>query len=210
MCRTKGWRGWNSFLFFGSLCCFSKSRLFFFLLFSKPPFFPLRKSSSPPPATVAVCFSDSPTRGPLRASAFRRLTFFFLLWAMINLRELLQLRSWALSQRELRGRRGYQWQAAPFSHYWEAWIAPDFSRDRWHWIFLGLACSTGDRPVVSQYPLFPPAATQQQRTAGSGGATLSGQEQVRKKKYERVLLTCIFPSVHPSVHPSIPPSSVTA
>lgn len=30
MCRTKDWRGWNSFLFLGSLCRFSKSVFLFF------------------------------------------------------------------------------------------------------------------------------------------------------------------------------------
>lgn len=60
---------------FSSLAlCVAFLRVFFF---SKPSLFPLRKSSSPPPATVAVCLSDSPPRGLLRASAFRRLTFFF-------------------------------------------------------------------------------------------------------------------------------------
>lgn len=51
------------------------------------------------------------------------------------------------------GQQGYQWQAAPLSHYWEAWIAVGFSRDRWHGIFLGLRCSTAVRPVTPQCPL---------------------------------------------------------
>lgn len=70
-------------LFFcSSALCVASRRV----VLSKPPFFPPRKSPpppprpppAPPPPAVAVCLSDSPTRGPLRASAFRRLTFFFL------------------------------------------------------------------------------------------------------------------------------------
>lgn len=111
-------------------------------------------------ATESLCLSASlippPRAAPLwtKAFAFRRAAFVSYDKSAGAWPPPLQLQRWALSQRELGGQRGYQWQAAPFSHYWEAWIAPDFSRDHWHGVFLGLPCSTEDRPVISQYPLF--------------------------------------------------------
>lgn len=127
-------------------------------ILSKPVFFSLPLEDAH--ASESLCLSASlihpPGATPLwtRASAFRRAAFVSYDKSAGARPPPLQLQRWALSQRELGGQRGYQWQAAPFSHYWEAWIAPDFSRDHWHGVFLGLPCCTEDRPVISQYPLF--------------------------------------------------------